>query len=56
LNSNALPARVRVLRRGPYWIALNYQDKPVDTPAPPGARFLIGSAQLAPADVAVWEE
>jgi beta-galactosidase len=56
LGSKALPPRVRVLRRGPYWIALNYQDRPVGTPAPTGARFVIGSAQLAAADVAVWEE
>jgi beta-galactosidase len=56
LSSKALPPRVQVLRRGPYRIALNYQDKPVATPAPAGARFLIGSAELAPADVAVWEE
>ena len=51
-----MPGRVRVLRRGPYRVALNYQDKPVATPAPAGARFVIGSSQLGPADVAVWEE
>ncbi|MDP9174936.1 MAG: beta-galactosidase [Planctomycetota bacterium] len=51
-----LPPRVRVLRRGRYWIALNYQDQPVPTPAPLSARYVIGSAILGPADVAVWEE
>ena len=47
---------MQVLRRGPYHIALNYQDKPAAAPAPASARFLIGSANLGPADVAVWEE
>jgi beta-galactosidase len=56
VNFEALPNRVRVLRRGPYRIAMNYQDQPVATPARQGARFLVGSPQLAPADVAVWEE
>jgi hypothetical protein len=56
LQTQILPGRVQVLRRGPYRIALNYQDQPVATPAPPSAKFLIGSSRLAPADVAVWEE
>ncbi len=56
LAAQPLSSRVQVLRRGPYKIALNYNDKPVPTPAPPGAHFIIGSSQLAPADVAVWEE
>jgi beta-galactosidase len=51
-----LPNRVQILRRGPYRIALNYQDKPVQTPAPASARFIIGSKTLGPADIAVWEE
>lgn len=56
LQSQPVPTRVQVLRRGPYRIALNYQDKPVSTPAPISAKFLVGSAKLGPADVAVWEE
>jgi beta-galactosidase len=56
LQSQILPSRMQVLRRGPYHIALNYQDKPAAAPAPASARFLIGSANLGPADVAVWEE
>ncbi len=56
LRSKTLPSRVQVLRRGPYRIALNYQDQPVKAPAPASAKFLIGSARMAPADVAVWEE
>jgi beta-galactosidase len=56
LQSQILPSRMQVLRRGPYRIAMNYQDKPAAAPAPASARFLIGSRNLAPADVAVWEE
>jgi beta-galactosidase len=51
-----VPSRVQVLKRGPYRIALNYQDKPVAAPAPASAKFIIGSATIGPADVAVWEE
>jgi len=51
-----LPARVQLLRRGPYRIALNYQDRPVKTPAPAKTKFLLGSSRLAPADLAIWEE
>ena len=56
LQSQVLPARMQVLQRGPYRIALNYQDKPVVVPAGSSAKFLIGSRNLSPADVAVWEE
>ena len=56
LRVTPLPARVQLLRRGPYRIALNYQDRPVRVPAPKRAKFLLGSAQLPPAGVAVWEE
>jgi beta-galactosidase len=56
LAPRTVPGRVQVLRRGPYRIALNYQDQPVAAPAPASAKFLVGSAKLAPADVAVWEE
>jgi beta-galactosidase len=56
LESQVLPERMQVLRRGPYRIALNYQDKPATAPAPTSARFVIGSRTVGPADVAVWEE
>jgi beta-galactosidase len=55
LPINVLPDRIHVLQRGPYRIALNYQDKPVSAPVPAGARFIIGSTILGPADVAIWE-
>jgi beta-galactosidase len=56
LQTQPVPERLHILRRGPYHIALNYQDKPVNLPAGSSARFVIGSATLGPADVAVWEE
>jgi beta-galactosidase len=56
LEARLVPNRVQVLRRGPYRIALNYQDQPAPTPAPASAKYVIGSAKLGPADVAVWEE
>jgi beta-galactosidase len=56
LQTHALPTRIQLLTRGPYKIALNYNDKPHPTPAPRNAKFLIGSATLGPAEVAVWEE
>jgi beta-galactosidase len=55
MGAAALPERVHILRRGAYRIALNYQDKPVEIHVDPGAKFVVGSARLGPADVAVWE-
>jgi beta-galactosidase len=51
-----LPPRVQLLRRGGHRILLNYQDKPIDAPAPRTARFLVGARKVEPAGVAVWEE
>jgi beta-galactosidase len=51
-----LPTRVQVLRRGPYRIALNYNARQISLNVPRSAKFLIGSASLGPAGVAVWEE
>ncbi len=50
-----MPKRVRILKRGPYQIALNYDDKPHEIRPPEGARFLIGTPVLEPAGVAVYE-
>ncbi len=55
LDTSVLAPRTHVLRRGPYKILLNYQDKPVDAPAPAGVRFVVGSRRVEPAGVAVWE-
>jgi len=51
-----LPSRVHLHRFGRYRKLLNHRDQPVDVPAPAGARFLLGSAKLEAAGVAVWEE
>jgi len=55
-TSVALPARVSVLKRGPYRVLLNYQDASVEAPAPPGATFVVGQRLVEPAGVAVWTE
>jgi beta-galactosidase len=56
LEVSPLPSRVHIIRRGPYRVLLNYQDKPVEAPAPKGTRFLVGGRKVDPAGVAVWEE
>jgi beta-galactosidase len=56
IKASPLPPRVRVLRRGPYRVLLNYQDAVVQAPAPTGTKFLVGSRRVEPAGVAVWEE
>jgi beta-galactosidase len=56
IAAEVLPNRVQILRRGPYRIALNYQDQPVEICVPKNAKFLIGSSRLGPADVAVWAQ
>ena len=54
LALSPLPDRVRIVRRDGLSIALNYNDKPVTIDIPTGAKFLIGSATLDAAGVAVW--
>ncbi|CAN5494644.1 hypothetical protein BH09PLA1_BH09PLA1_29180 [soil metagenome] len=56
LPMNVLPPRVHLLKRGAHRILLNYRDKPITAPAPKGTKFLVGSATVEPAGVAVWEE
>jgi beta-galactosidase len=51
-----LPSKVHVLQRDGRKIAVNYQDKAVEAPAPAGAKFVIGGRTIAPAGVAVWVE
>ncbi|MGC4033757.1 MAG: beta-galactosidase [Tepidisphaeraceae bacterium] len=54
IAAKPLPERVRVLRRGRFNIALNYNDKPVVLPTAPNTQFVIGGRQLEAAGVAVW--
>jgi beta-galactosidase len=56
LNWKLVPSRVQVLKRGPYRVALNYNDKPQQSPAGPNAKYLLGSETMGPAGVAIWEE
>jgi beta-galactosidase len=56
LATTPLPARVHVVRRGPYRFLLNFTATTVDAPAPPRTRFVVGSRKVEPAGVAVWKE
>ncbi len=56
LERATLPSRVQLIRRGPYRVLLNYQDKAYAAPAPPRVKFLVGSRRVDPAGVAIWEE
>jgi beta-galactosidase len=55
LDVTVLPARVHLLERDGYKVLLNYQDKPVEAPAPRAAKFVIGSRRVEPAGVAIWK-
>jgi beta-galactosidase len=56
LSVTPLPARVQLLRRGPFRILLNFTAETVDAPAPPRTRFLVGTRKVEGAGVAVWRE
>ncbi|MCX7723235.1 MAG: beta-galactosidase [Verrucomicrobiae bacterium] len=42
--------------RDGFWVATNFTDKPQRAPVPPGAKLLIGTAEVPIAGVAVWME
>jgi beta-galactosidase len=50
-----LPIGVRIRRAGDVTFAFNHGAEPAKVAIPVDARILIGSAQLAPAGVAVWQ-
>ena len=54
LPMTMLPDRVHVIRREGITVCLNYQDQPIDVPAPADAKFIVGTRELEPAGVAVW--
>ena len=56
LETRLMPEGVRISRRGGLVFAVNAASETRTAPAPAGARFVLGGAQLAPADVAVWSE
>lgn len=49
-----LPPNVHVLERDGHKVVVNYQDKPIQAPAPANAKFVIGGRTVPPAGVAVW--
>jgi beta-galactosidase len=56
IATHPLPRKVYLLQRGAYHICLNFQDAPYELPAIKGARFILGSRVVDPADVAIWEQ
>ena len=46
---------VRISRRGALTYVFNYGDAPVAASHPPGARFVIGAAQVPPQGVSVFQ-
>lgn len=54
LAVQALPPGLRTRRRGPLRFAFHAGPGTADTPAPAGARYLLGGPQLGPAGVAAW--
>jgi beta-galactosidase len=54
LPVSPLPKHVHVLQRDGHKIVVNYQDQPIQAPAPAGAKFLIGERTVPPAGVAIW--
>ncbi|MGI9451042.1 MAG: beta-galactosidase, partial [Geminicoccaceae bacterium] len=54
IETQRLPERLRLRRRGHLVFAFNTGPKPEKAPAPEGTTFLLGSAEIEPCDVAVW--
>lgn len=50
-----IPETVRLRRRDKLTFAFNYGSDSWTAEVPPGARFLIGSRQVGPYDLAIWE-
>ena len=42
--------------RDGFWVATNFTEKNLPAPAPDGAKLLIGTRELPPAGVAVWQQ
>jgi beta-galactosidase len=49
-----LPPTLRLRRRGDLTFAFNLAETHAHAPAPVGAAFVIGSAEIEPFGVAVW--
>ena len=50
-----LPEPLRLRRLGDLTFAFNSGFEPIEAPAPKGATFLLGNAEVQPQDVAVWK-
>lgn len=50
----ALPAGLRLRRRGGLQFAVHYGAEPAQVPAPPGTHFLLGGPVLRTGEVAAW--
>jgi beta-galactosidase len=51
-----LPDNIIVDYSKGFWIALNYSSDEIEAPVPEGAKIIIGSKTLKPAEVVVWTE
>ncbi len=56
LQARPLPPDVRLRRRGTWTFALNYGPEPQRFDGPPGARAVLGGADLPPRGLAIWDE
>jgi beta-galactosidase len=54
LATGIMPHGVRIRSRDGVTFAINYGAEPQRAPSPPGARFLLGGPELAPAGVSAW--
>jgi len=54
LKPTVLPHRVQILRRGKFWVLLNYRDEAVIAPVPANAVFVLGGREVEAAGVAIW--
>ncbi|MDH3662136.1 MAG: beta-galactosidase [Alphaproteobacteria bacterium] len=50
-----LPEPLRLRRLGDLTFAFNSGPEPIEAPAPNGADYLLGGAEIAPRDLAVWK-
>lgn len=56
LEVTSLPPGLRLRRRGPLTFAFNSAAHPQPAPAPSGARFVLGGAEVPPFGVSAWEQ
>jgi beta-galactosidase len=56
LPTATMPEGVRTRRRDGVRFAVNYAPEPRPAPAPPGAVFVLGGAEMEPAGISAWRE